>query len=62
MPIVEAPIAIQMIVGPRPSRRTTRVAKNEPISDPMPPAETTIPSTMGSRCSSLIRNSVYSTP
>ena len=52
----------QISAGPRPSRRIARWAKNEPTSEPTPPAEMTTPSRNGSRCSSSIRKIVYRTP
>ena len=55
MPIADAPAAIQTIAGPMPIARTTRDANTEPTSDPTPPAEMTMPSRNGSRCSSFRR-------
>ena len=62
MPIALPPTAVQISARPRPSVRITRDAKNEPSSAPTPPAEITTPRRNGSRCRSLMRNSVYSTP
>ena len=55
MPTIDAPIAIQMIVGPMPRAFTARDAKRDPTRDPTPPAEITMPSRNGSRCSSCSR-------